>query len=216
MDNLSFRLIFFAPNVRSSGGKVLLKHLYMTCPFKNVVWFISKDCEPHFDASCHRYTGGFLGRIKAEFDLFCMSRKTDIVMMFNGTAPLLSNRANIFLYLQNRLLFDGDLNDFLLMTRFRLRIERFLIRLKWKKIKKIIVQTESMLSLLQKFQSEFKLSDHPKLSVCPFVVGSHDCVSDIVNKNKGFNFIYPADFQPHKNHLTLIVGWLSFIKSSPH
>lgn len=216
MNYPSTRLILFAPNVRSSGGRVLLEHLFMTCPFNNVVWFIPKDCESHFDASCRRYAGGFLGRIQAEFDLFSMSQHDDIVMMFNGSAPVLSIRANVLVYLQNRLLFECDLSDVHLRVGLRLRVENFLIRFRWKEIKKIIVQTESMLSLLSKFKSKFYLSSHPKLSVCPFVVGSHYRVTYSVNKFKKFKFFYPADFQPHKNHLTLILGWLSFIKSSPN
>jgi len=211
------KLFIFAPNVRSGGGLVLLKELFLRQPSKLVSkWFLAKTCGLELQSNISLFEAGFFGRLRAELSLYIESSQETIILAFHGSPTLLPVRGRQILYLQNLLLVSNiSLAQYSYKTRLRLIIERRLLKRRWGALNLFFVQTESMNSALINFADRYCLPK-PKVIVLPFV-SSHFHATRRKNKEwlQGEKqiFFYPSFFYPHKNHLNLLKAWSVFVKS---
>ncbi|WP_443640342.1 glycosyltransferase [Candidatus Njordibacter sp. Uisw_039] len=211
------KLFIFAPNVRSGGGLVLLKELFLRQPSKLVSkWFLAETCGLELQSNISLFEAGFFGRLRAELSLYIESSQETIILAFHGSPTLLPVRGRQILYLQNLLLVSNiSLAQYSYKTRLRLNIERCLLKKRWGAIHLFFVQTESMNSALINFADRYSLPK-PRVIVLPFI-SSH--FHGPRRKNKDWLqgekqiFFYPSFFHPHKNHLNLLKAWSVFVKS---
>lgn len=207
-------LVIFAPNVKSAGGLRLLQ---------GVLKAIQGDYQVHgYFAESTRGSlvipmavevewvpDGVLSRVKAELALHHWS-KTASILMFNSLPPLFPVKNKVMCFVQNRLIIDRKVSaDFRFRGRVRIFIEALLLRLFSSRLALCVVQTETMKSQLEQFLlTAVSGAAKPTIRVCPFIDFS---VSDGPRVKSGlsteFDFFYPADGAPHKNHKNLFRAW---------
>jgi glycosyltransferase involved in cell wall biosynthesis len=213
------KFFVFAPNVHCGGGLVLLKELIRHQPSKLVSkWFLEVTVDLELGSSVSQFEKGLWGRIKAEFGLYVASNEETMILCFHGAPTILPTRGRQLLYLQNALLVStGSLKLYSYKTRIRLKIERIILKKRWKSIDLFFVQTETMKSAVIEFSLRHNLPK-PMVSVLPFISKRStkftENSSDLSLQKKNIYF-YPSLFQPHKNHLNLLKAWSEFVKSDP-
>lgn len=141
-----------------------------------------------------------VARLRAEFELARHVKANDNVLCFHGLPPVLKNKGNTFLFLQNRIHFDGfPLSDFSWKVRLRLMIERLILNIFKIRVDKFYVQTASMENCLRAWSK----NDNIIVEKILFAPG-FDCIG---NKSVTYDFIYVANGGVHKNHINLIEAW---------
>ena len=207
-------LVIYAPNVKSAGGVRLLQGvlnaLREDCVGKGFFAEASKgslDVPSNLDVRW--IPDGLLSRIKAEIILHSEAKVTN-VLMFNSLPPLLPVTKKAVCFFQNRLIIEPELHTcFPIRQRARLFIEAFLTAFFSNRVGLYVVQTETMCSQLKHFLSESLLGDKEvAIRICPFIEFSTDDIPGNVSDNSPtYDFFYPADSAPHKNHETLFKAW---------
>lgn len=204
------KLVIHAPNVHAGGGKSLLVPLLRQAKKKAVViavlderLMMPEDISSDIEIIYVKST--LLNRLAAEFKLFRLAKKTDIVLCFGNLPPLFNLTAKVILYIQNRYLVDDTgLNGFPIKIRIRILMERIWLRIFKGHAHEIIVQTASMQSLTQ-----LKLGRD--VDVVAFfnyeTVANHKKSAEKRDFKKRYDFLYIATGEPHKNHFNLIEAW---------
>ena len=139
-----------------------------------------------------------------EWRLKNITKLGDIAIYFSSKPPLFKIKARTFTFVQNRYVVDyGPSSEYKL-----LEIIKFYILRKWflyfnKNSDYFIVQNNSMYTLLS------KLGIHPERIIeKPFAPKRMVLNVKKIELPDIFNFIYPANYLEHKNHLNLINAWL--------
>lgn len=209
---MSAPLLIYAPNVRAGGGLVLLQSIVaawtgeprVTAVFdERAKGNLSVPEELHVDW----VPPGLLGRLRAEWRLGAALRSGRRVLCFHGMPPLLLSEASgskVTVFLQNRLLVEsGSLRDYPFLTRLRLEVERWLLRRQVHSVGEVIVQGPSMQRALTVLVCA--AAHRPRIEVRPLV--PNDISALALTSGRAFDFVYPADGEPHKNHARLIEAW---------
>jgi glycosyltransferase involved in cell wall biosynthesis len=194
------RLIIHAPNVHCGGGSVLLSSLFEASNdlVKNSLLdarFLKRSIG---DEPLYKVNPNIWSRIKAEWTLKKLNQD-DILLCFGNLPPLFGTPANVFIFLQNRLLLEkfSIISSYPFRIRVRLIIEGLWLKLRLKKSDVLIVQTHSMNQLVSK---KLKLNS----VVMPFTDSLF--INSEINE-KVYDFIYIASGESHKNHFRLIEAW---------
>lgn len=202
--NTPKQLFLHAPNVHVGGGLTLLQALYSTpdlnIRFEQVDVRALGQLPP---ASGERYAvrPTLFSRLLAEVRLWRRVAENDVVLCFHGLVPLFPLKGEVIVFLQNRILLNGDnLQDFPLRARMRLSVERLMLKMLTRGVKKFIVQTPSMAAQAQSF-----LGPGAVVVVCPFVVAAHAGIEK--PSEKRFDYVYVASADSHKNHHKLLEAW---------
>jgi glycosyltransferase involved in cell wall biosynthesis len=204
--------LVYAPNVRAGGGLVLLQALL-------TAWSGDPRFRAIFDERAREVlsipTGvsvdwtapGVFSRMTAEWRLRAAVRDGAHILCFHGIPPIFvgrSARSNIMVFLQNRLVVEnGSLRAYRLKTRMRVRLESWLFRRKMHSIGEIVVQSLSMKRALRALAGDG--AENPQIRITPFV--PNDLEPCPATASHAFDFIYPANGEPHKNHWILIEAW---------
>lgn len=151
-------------------------------------------------------------RFSAEWWLTQNVRPQDLVLCFGNLPPLFKLRGHVVVFVQNRYLVDDvKLNGFPLKTRVRLWIERIWLSGGMANVDEFVVQTPSMKRLL-----EVRTNGKIPVRVLPFMAKHEEYVRRTrppeIQKEKGFEFLYVASGEPHKNHRQLIEAWCLLAK----
>jgi len=197
-------LIIHAPGIHNGGGLVLLNSLLLVAEL-SIHWLqMDQRLQEHFQLPSvtkkYYIKRSIFSRILAEWHLRLRTQKNDIVLCFHGLPPLFSLRGRVVVFLQNRILVNQKrIGGYLLRTKVRLMLERWLLSTFSHHVDKFIVQTPSMAQDVKKI-----LGSDIDIVVLPF--------SDSMNFEsyalpKQFDFIYVAGDEAHKNHKTLIETW---------
>jgi glycosyltransferase involved in cell wall biosynthesis len=203
------RLFVHATNVHQGGGRELLLTIASVLRCRATSVFCLDDRMPLPEElaglSVRRVRPTLFQRFMAERWLAKQVRSGDKVICFGNLPPLfkLNGRATVFL--QNRYLVDDvALHGFPFRTRLRLTMERWWLSVRMSNVDEFIVQTPSMMRLLE---TRTKVP----IRVLPFVARHEEYVRTIPRKVTGadceFEFIYVASGEPHKNHRRLIEAW---------
>lgn len=206
-------MVLVAYNIHVGGGKTLLLSLLNSLP-KNIEVFLFADLRIEGSVSNRNLNvkyvrNNIFSRFMAELNILLLSRKNDITLMFGGLPPIFRNKSQIYLFIQNlNNITNSPLKNYSLVIRMRIVLERIWLRIFLTHVQKIIVQTDSVKNVL--VSKKIKKS---QILVLPFAerigVSTQDLPSEIKSKIEpnSSTFIYPASFEPHKNHITLIKAW---------
>ena len=206
-------ITIFAPNVRSGGGIKLLKHLIGAMSRKHrCFYFLHSSNKDLFENVLDNQKvlwceGSLLGRLKAEVLIIKYAKLSGLIFSFNNHKPLLIWRGNVFVYFHNVFVIHSyKFEKGFWQKRFMSFLDSALFYLTVISDAKIIVQTPTMLeSLLGKFAWRRGLASRMRLFPFTGPLGMG------VKPRKGpleWDYFYPADDVPHKNHLNLIQAWI--------
>ena len=132
---------------------------------------------------------------------------TQLLCMGN-LPPLFIRDGKLTVFVQNYYLVNkAALEGFSIFIRNRIRFERWWLKFTASKVKRFIVQTETMAVLLKKSLCR-------EADVFPFVdLTIVDSTELICNHSETkFDFLYVASGEPHKNHAQLILAWVALAK----
>lgn len=198
------KVIVHAPNVHCGGGLVLLRSL-LAASHSSVKWIqLDRRIDPQLSSTIHvdaHYVDPRLvSRFKAEWRLWKKAEKGDIVLCFHGLPPVWSLRAQVVVFLQNRLLVTQNIpKGYPIKTYIRLLVERMMLRFLSSNIDKVIVQTPSMARDVRRV-----LGSAIDIVVTPFAPILEQ--RPVFDKRK-FDFVYVAGDEAHKNHSVLLEAW---------
>jgi glycosyltransferase involved in cell wall biosynthesis len=197
------KLFLHAPNVHVGGGLTLLQAFYSSPELNLYLEQLDVRAQkllPPARGFRFYVRPTFFSRIAAEFRLWRLVARNDVVLCFHGLVPLLPLKGEVTVFLQNRILLSrASLQNYSFKTRVRLTVERLVVKLLASRVKKFIVQTPSMAE-----QARFFLGPKVDIVVCPFVVPVH-LVNEEVDKR--YDFVYVASAEYHKNHHKLLEAW---------
>jgi glycosyltransferase involved in cell wall biosynthesis len=200
------RLLLYAPNVHTGGGLVLLKALVEAWPndLAFIAWLDARaraELIPRVGSQVFWVNATVGSRLGAEVSLAWTGNSCDTILCFNGLPPIFKQRSNVEVFQQNRnYLGEVDLTTFSWRTRQRLRYEQALSRIFRHRVQRYWVQTPSMARTLRRWYGTKKVD----VRVLPFAV---ECLRSELRPRVGTDFVYVADGEAHKNHLTLLEAW---------
>lgn len=207
MNQQTGRLLLYAPNVHTGGGAVLLQNLLEDWPVDlTLVAWMDERARQHLrlpSKSQVEWVKPAIGsRLSAEYTLAKQAVTGDRLICFHGLPPLLPNKAELFIFQQNRnYLGLVPTHFFAWRTRQRLRFEQTVARLFRHRCSSYWVQTPSMARELLKWYGEKPVS----ISVLPFF----KAIEPVPRSHSAhWDFIYVADGEAHKNHRCLVEAWI--------
>lgn len=209
MDNTR-NLTLHAPNVHTGGGLVLLKTLLIGWPPNDkLTAFLDERAKELLtipsDVKVVWVAPTLFSRLAAEWTLFRSTKSCSRVLCFHGLPPLLPCKTNTFVFVQNRLLIQGDLsNKFKWKTRIRITAERLWAKAFRHRVACYIVQTPTM----QREMLTWLANSKPKqrVAVVPFAAPL-PASSVSLHTDPICDFVYVADGEAHKNHHNLLAAW---------
>ena len=201
------KLILYAPNVHTGGGKSLLLPLLKALKSYEYVLILDTRLENIADQSniIFKVKPTFMSRYKAEVVLKESCKTGDIVLCFHSLPPIFKNDAKVLVYFHNKHLIGSwrlILNETLRVV-FRLTLERTLAWFFYQHVDEYFVQTSTMMKNLEFYYSK-KMS---KVTIFAFT-DSNAYFNIKRNIDKDLDFIYVSDGPMHKNHLMLIKAWV--------
>ena len=204
--------VFYAPNVHTGGGFVLLRALLLTWPM-SVPLIAVLDARArnrlHLpkDAKVSWVVASTASRLAAELSLRRMLSAGDIIFCFHGLPLLFSSAAQVVVFLQNRLYLESNLSSqYKWKTRLRLAFERFLSRAFRHRVSQYIVQTPAMQRAVMQWLASLGQERAPVVKVMPFV-DALPGPREHINSAPEWDFVYAADGEAHKNHRVLLAAW---------
>lgn len=203
------RLLLHAPNIHVGGGLVLLKELLAAQDGASLwanldhrakaILALPVGTESHFVKATPS------DRLKAELRLQRTARADDVILCFHGMPPLLPLAGHVVVFQQNRHYFGlTPLSEFSGKTKIRVAFERIICRAFKGNVHEYIVQTPSMRTALMTWHGA-----HPLVRVIPFIGAMPGAAPEAAaNMRDGYDFVYVADGEAHKNHRRLLAAWI--------
>ncbi len=207
MSTAKARLLFYAPNVHTGGGFVLLQAVLKSWPVDSILiaWLdirARSRLELPTDAQVEWVSPSFSSRLKAELTLAKFASTDDQILCFHGLPPLFRSKSKIIIFQQNRnYLGMLPLEAFSWRTRQRLRFEQTVSRIFRERCSSYWVQTPSMARDLKYWYGDKPVS----IRVLPF---SQSTVQMSCDEEAQWDFLYVADGEAHKNHRRLVEAWV--------
>jgi len=203
---VSCKRILYAPNIHQGGGKTLLLLLLQELMHASDMIFILDErmllpdaCE--LEGMVCRVPPTLLSRLQAEWHLRQLVKESTVLLCMGSVPPLLAHKGEQLVFLQNRYLIERrSVCSFPWRVRARLQLERWWLVSRAKYVKKFIVQTPTMKSLLKEMLGV-------EAMVSPFVSLSNLYAEPRMEDRD--DFIYVASGEPHKNHRMLIESWVN-------
>lgn len=197
-------IVLYAPGVHTGGGLVLLKSLLAAwpagVPLRAILDARARELLvlPELAATCW-VPPTVAARLAAEWRLREVAGPADIVLCLHGLPPLFRSHGRVVVFQQNRLhLGLIPLRRFAPRTALRLSIERLIGRALRHRVAEYIVQTPTMAGALAAWHG-----GGPSIRVLPFAEPvSAPAVEQVI-----WDFVYVADGEAHKNHLSLLRAW---------
>ena len=204
-------LILHAPNVHGGGGFVLLREL-LDASSGHLRWAqLDERTKERLDLRpelrVHYVARTAVARLFAEWRLWRSSKPDDLVLCFHGMPPLLPVRGRVVVFFQNRhLLGVNSLRHFPAKVALRIVFERAVCTLFRRHVDEYVVQTKTMAEDLRRWHG-----GEPVVRVLPFA-DLFDTVCSRDHAADGYDFVYVASGDAHKNHERLIDAWLLLAK----
>lgn len=208
-------MLIVAYNIHAGGGKTLLLALLNNLP-KSLDFILYADSRLenelknlNLNIYIKYIQKSLFSRLKAEYNIWATARHGDITLMFGGLPPIIKNKSYVYLFLQNLInIKNTPLNGYPWNIYLRIIFERLWLRLFVDNCNIIIVQTLHVKSaLINKFFPPKRILVMPFAEVCN--ADTFDKPAEILNNvnSESFSFIYPASYEPHKNHKVLLKAW---------
>ena len=208
------KLILNAVNIHQGGGAILLNPLLRALASLEIDTIAILDermaVEPGLNTkniAIKRVPPKVIQRLRSEWWISNTASREDVLLCFGNLPPLFNVRSRSFVFLQNRYLIDSvPLSGFFLKARTRLLVERLWLSFRTSAVDEFIVQTPSMLRLLQALTK-----GKVPVSMVPFVANRVDYFRKSQKqpsaRGSKVSFVYVASGEPHKNHQNLILAW---------
>ena len=198
-----------ASNIHTGGGKVILNDFLSATKFFNHISF-KFFIDARFNFTEFKSNNMSFNRIKKKkrflvcFDIEKQTHKDDIVIYLTNIPPIIKHKCKTILVQSNRFVIDNfSLSGFSIITKIRINVERVLFYLNKNNVDYIIVQSDSMSTVLQK-----KGIKNNKLLVNAYKDVYEEETIKNVNQQRHRNiFLYVSSDDPHKNHNKLIEAW---------
>lgn len=200
------RLLLYAPNVHVGGGAVLLRELLAALPpGLTVLAWLDERARARLSLPSQVQVVWVApragSRFAAELSLHRQAQVGDQLLCFHGLPPLRRSRAHCAVFQQNRnYLGQVPLRQFAWRTRIRLWCEQQVSRRLRGHVQAYWVQTPSMAEALRAWWG-------PGAMPAVEVLGFAPALPTLAPAAEGFDFIYVADGEAHKNHEALIEAW---------
>lgn len=210
MKSVRRQLVFYAPNVHTGGGLVLLKELLDSWPGGDLSLFLDERVRQQLrvpsDARVNWVRPTIKSRLFGELLLWRNSHKNVQVICFHGLPPILYSSGNVTVFLQNRNYITKNRSSKVgLRTALRIGLELLFFRFFRHRVAQYIVQTPSMRDALSQWYSTIGgLAPGQSIRAIPFFGKIPECTDA---KIYVWDFIYIADGEAHKNHRNLIQAW---------
>lgn len=207
---MPIKIFIHAVNVHQGGGRKLLEGLLGTLDFNEHEYVLTLDdrmplvLKERPNISVRSIRPSIIQRLMAEVWLLRNARRGDCVLCFGNLPPLFRLQARTSVFLQNRYLIDGvGLRGFSVLAWLRINLERLWLRYAQLHADEYLVQTPSMLHLMNGL-----CYGRVPVKVLPFSVGQVSA-KPLGGGASTFaaRFIYVASGEPHKNHRKLIEAW---------
>ena len=210
------RLLVHATNVHHGGGRTLLDAL-LKLPLKPGTMALLDARMPLSHAmpttTVVSVRPSVLGRLNAERQLRALARPDDVILCFGNLPPLFDVAGHVVVFVQNRFLIDDvSLANLPFWQGLRLRIERAWFRARAKAAHTFVVQTPSMKSALERHLASTKTKPRFIIKIQPYAsFGAPPPLSSAQEPyvgGAGYDFVYVASGEHHKNHRRLIEAWI--------
>ena len=207
------KLILYAPNVHTGGGKTLLLGLLKALEGRDCLLILDQRLvhPPIKNNILAKVNATFSSRFKAEIVLKNNSQRGDTILCFHSMPPLFKSKAKVIVYFHNKHMIGSVklmLNEGA-RAIFRLTIERILAKIFYKNVNQYLVQSPSTKRSLDFYYSK-RMS---QVNVCPFADFLDDSFHNVSDADKKFEFIYVSVGLKHKNHLNLLKSWVYLAKN---
>jgi len=207
------KLILYAPNVNTGGGKTLLLGLLKALEGRDCLLILDQRLvHPTIKSNIlTKVNTTFSSRFKAEIALKNNSQPGDTILCFHSMPPLFKSKAKVIVYFHNKhmigsakLMFNEGA-----WTIFKLTIERIIAKIFYKNVNQYLVQSQSTKRSLDFYYSK-KMS---QVDIFPFADFPDDSFDNVTDADKKFEFIYVSAGLKHKNHLNLLKSWVYLAKN---
>lgn len=207
--------VFYAPNIHTGGGYVLLKELIFAWPndMPTIAFMdgrIKGDLRlPASFSEVHWVFPSIWSRLAAECRLWRVGLKADLIFCCNGLPPLLPSAAKVVSNLQNiNYLKDCPSIRFSKKVGIRLFFEKFFFKFFNNRIDQFFVQTQTMRNELEGWRNANQIKSPLDCIIFPYSKSLPvDALLDASKAVKKWDFIYVSDGVAHKNHRTLFDAW---------
>ena len=200
-----------ASNIYIGGGKVILDDL-VSCAkyYENHNFVIYVD--PRFKIKDFGRSNIMFKKIEKHvrflvcFEIERKVKVNDIVIYLTNIPPIIKHKCTTVLVQSNRLVVDSfPLSGFSFKTKSRISIERLLFWINKRNADYIVVQSESMASILRnKGIIKNKIIE---LAYCELGYKYEDDNTTLNDFNLNDEFLYVGTGEPHKNHKNLVEAW---------
>ena len=212
------KLIIYAPNVHTGGGKTLLIDLLKAVDNDTILIL---DYRLDYSNSerkniIARVKPSFQSRLKAEFILKKFSTKDYRVLCFHSLPPIFKSQSKVYVYFHNRHLLNNHAIDLPRENKraiVRIWIEKILAKVFYKNVDEYFVQSQIMKINLDFYYSKkmSKVTIFPFTDLSLFTQQSNFRTNLNFTNNNNFgelDFVYISEGPKHKNHKILLDAWV--------
>lgn len=215
------KLLINATNITVGGGKRLLIELMNAVPDNIYVLlyldplFPIQEVSLPTNISYKTSSPGLINKVILDFKIKKISHNFDIILYLSNLPPVSHIKNNLTLFLQNRLILErGFPAHSPIEFKLKLIIQRLWFHFFLRKKYKVIVQTQSMKNI---FLRKLYPNDIKIFSFAPtFQAKESKRITRADPSKDAAVFLYPSDYQPHKNHYHLIQAWIILKNIAPH
>lgn len=207
------KLIIQASNVNGGGGAVLLIAILEAAQELSIPIQAFVDARLKLPEDLRKSTinftfikPGIFTRLMAEYRLYQLAQRGDLLLAFGNLPPLLKSQADVCLFLQNRYLLESwSQINFSLRVKARILMERLWFSSRARSAARLLVQSTTMARMLaEKYQLDAE--------VMPFSPVMPPIAQQPEQRAQQYDFVYVASAEPHKNHQKLINAWAILAK----
>lgn len=212
-------VLIVAHTIRTGGGVFLLQELVRTMPENSrlvvnaELQLVIQKNKQNVETILIKRPSTIFGRIWSEWQIYRNSKNVDIIICFHGVPVFNRGASRQIIYLHNKLLIDeSSLSKYSIKVRLRIAVERFLLSFKAKNVASWYVQTLSMRYKLEDYLGKRRVP-YKSIAVLPFLPSEAQPTDWSRNKaDRSPSFFYPSFYQPHKNHINLVLSWCLLFK----
>jgi len=184
------KILIYAPSIVSSGGRALIEAL-ISLKEPQLIFYLSEALKQNSLYNYFYCKKGLLNRLKAEIELYKISKDYDLVLTFGNNPPLLKLKCRTFVFIQNKNIFSQGISHF---------IQRAFHKFLKKNYQIIIVQTAHMKDIVSQY------FPNKPIKINSFLPRFSSLNREKKELRIKYDFIYVATGVQSKNHKRLLMA----------